>query len=198
MSSSIIDSFDFLQPPKSEPIKREPPTFKPHAKFTPDEDKRLLQLVSQYGSKAWVIIARFMPKRNSRQCRERYLNYLSPFINKGDWSEKEDELLLIKYQEFGSKWVTIASFFPDRTDAMVKNRFQVLLRRSLKKIRKQAKLEKKTKANKPKIVRKTHDEEDKIKNEEDLSMTTDIFDTIEYDIFGDCYQIQDLADDFFS
>lgn len=116
------------------PRKRASPTYKPHSKFSFEEDQKLQELVDEYGENNWVELAKNMPNRNSRQCRERYLNYLSPRLNKGAWTKAEDELIMQKYEELGSRWVTIAQYFPDRTDAMIKNRFAVLQRQHQRKI----------------------------------------------------------------
>ncbi|OHS96096.1 hypothetical protein TRFO_37767 [Tritrichomonas foetus] len=91
--------------------------------FSPQEDETLKQLVSQYGDKDWKLIARKMPNRSTRQCRERYKNYLAPEIKNGPWTREEDELLRSKYQEFGPRWSTIATFFESRSDVNIKNRW---------------------------------------------------------------------------
>jgi hypothetical protein len=78
------------------------------------------------------MIAEFVEGKNERQCRERWFNYLSPFLNTEPWTSDPDALLLQKQTEFGNKWVKIARFFPNRTDAMVKNRFGLLQRKAKK------------------------------------------------------------------
>jgi hypothetical protein len=70
-----------------------------------------------------------MPDRTARQCKERWINYLSPALNTAAWTPEEDRLLLEKQRDYGSKWAQIAKFFPNRTDGMVKNRFNRLQRR---------------------------------------------------------------------
>jgi hypothetical protein len=106
------------------------PTYRPHSKFSPQEDGRLLRLVEEHGANCWRLIAKRMDNRNSRQCRERWLNYLNPALNTQPWTEAEDALLEQKYAQMGPRWVFMMRFFPNRTDAMVKNRFQILQRRS--------------------------------------------------------------------
>jgi hypothetical protein len=103
--------------------------FRPHAKFTAEDDKKLLQLVQQLGLGQWVSIAAQMPQRNSRQCRERYMKYLDPSLNTSPWTEHEDNLLMAKFKELGSRWMLMVPFFSNRTDAMIKNRYQVLARK---------------------------------------------------------------------
>jgi hypothetical protein len=98
-------------------------------RFTQDDDQQLLQLINQYGILNWNVIAEKMISKNARQCKERWDNYLNPNINNSGWTFEEDELLLKKYEEFGSKWVKIAKHFNNRTDTQCKNRIQKLQRR---------------------------------------------------------------------
>lgn len=113
-------------------VKEKRPMFKPHAKFSPCDDDRLRQIVELVGDDDWNLIAQYMQYRNPRQCRERWQNYLCPSLNRSPWTDEEDRLLLQKQRELGSRWVQISTFFHNRTDAMVKNRFQVLKRRESK------------------------------------------------------------------
>lgn len=91
--------------------------------FSPEEDAYLCSLVQQFGVNSWKFIAKKMPNRTTRQCRERYKNYLSPEIKNGPWTKEEDELLKEKYKEFGPKWAQISSFFNSRSDVNIKNRW---------------------------------------------------------------------------
>jgi hypothetical protein len=102
------------------------------SKFSPAEDEQLRTLVDSIGPTDWCEIADRMPGRNARQCKERWTNYLSPTLNTAAWTRDEDFLLIQKYAEFGSRWTQIASFFPNRTDSMLKNRFNRLQRREQK------------------------------------------------------------------
>ena len=52
----------------------------PRAKFTKEEDEMLKNLVENFGDNNWQVISSKMPGRNSRQCRERWQNYLSPDV----------------------------------------------------------------------------------------------------------------------
>jgi hypothetical protein len=101
-------------------------------KFTPEEDDLLCTLVHQYGLKDWIRIASLMETRNARQCRERYKNYLNPNLRQGDWTREEDELLQLKYLEFGAKWNKIARFFINRSDNALRNRWMMLARHRAK------------------------------------------------------------------
>ncbi|OHT06753.1 Myb-like DNA-binding domain containing protein [Tritrichomonas foetus] len=102
-------------------------------KFTKEEDKKLAKLVKTYGEKSWKTISKIMVDRTERQCRERWRYFLSPKVqNKKSWTVEEDDLLLIKYAEYGPKWSTLSKFFRKRSDVSVKNRYHILIRDSQK------------------------------------------------------------------
>jgi hypothetical protein len=91
---------------------------------------KLRKLVQEQGPNAWRTIAQSMPGRNSRQCRERWLNYLNPARNTQPWTETEDQLLQETYASIGPRWVYMMKLFPRRTDGMIKNRFMALQRKN--------------------------------------------------------------------
>ena len=113
-------------------------TRKPHpkSKFERYEDEKLKRLVAKFGTDNWNAIAKKMRDRSVRQCRERWLNYLDPNLNKSEWTEEEDKLLYEKFEEIGRKWKIIASFFKNRTDINVKNRWLMLERHRIKALNK--------------------------------------------------------------
>jgi hypothetical protein len=110
------------------------PLHKPHPKlkFTEAEDQRLTRIVGELGHDDWDMVAQHLPGRNARQCRDRWLNYLSPDVTNGPWTAADEALLVEKYNEFGATWKHIATFFPTRTDINVKSRWQLMQRRALK------------------------------------------------------------------
>jgi hypothetical protein len=115
--------------PEQPPLSRATDERQPHAKFTASEDTQLRSLVGLFGSHDWYAISLRMPGRSARQCKERWLNYLNPTLNTTAWTLEEDTLLFEKQREYGSRWTQIAKFFPNRTDGMIKNRFNQLHRR---------------------------------------------------------------------
>jgi hypothetical protein len=97
--------------------------------FTPDEDDRLRSLVAKFGLNSWTQIASRFRKRDPRQCRERWFNYLSPDVRATPWTYTEDDLLAAKVAELGRKWNTISTFFAGRTAINVKNHWNYLCKR---------------------------------------------------------------------
>lgn len=90
--------------------------------FTTEEDDMLKKLVKHFGTKNWFTISLFMKDRSAKQCRDRYINYLTPGVFQGEWTKEEDKLLLKLYNEFGPKWSLIKNKMPNRSSNAIKNR----------------------------------------------------------------------------
>lgn len=91
--------------------------------FTVDEDAKLMEIMNHQEFVSWDMVASQMPDRSSRQCRERWVNYLSPNIRNDPWTDTEDQLLLEKINEMGRCWSNIGHFFNGRSENDVKNRW---------------------------------------------------------------------------
>ena len=95
--------------------------------------EKKLHKISQYsyGDKLrmrWGPISGKVKTRSSKQCRERWINHLSPEICKGKWEPEEDEVLLRLGQKCEGKWAWIARHLPGRSQNQVKVRWKSLTR----------------------------------------------------------------------
>ena len=107
------------------------PPFSSHLKkkFTKEEDRKLVESVRIHGDNNWNKIAEVFFNRSPRQLKERWTNYLNPAVNKNEWTEEEEELLLEKLSEFGKRWREISKYFNGRTDVQLKTRYRMIKRR---------------------------------------------------------------------
>ncbi|OHT05741.1 Myb-like DNA-binding domain containing protein [Tritrichomonas foetus] len=97
-------------------------------KFSEKEDQIILQMVEHFGIHSWNKISEALGTRTPRQCRERWRHYLKPVIKPTSWTQEEDQLLEMKFNELGPKWSIIAPFLPGRTEVNVKNRWTRICR----------------------------------------------------------------------
>lgn len=93
--------------------------------FSAEEDRLLKSLIERYGQN-WDLIASCIPDRNSRQCKDRYINYLRPDLATYEWTRDEDTLLIRLVETYGKKWTKIADVFGNRSEPMVKVRWSIL------------------------------------------------------------------------
>jgi hypothetical protein len=113
-----------LQPPLGQPptdaITRGP--------WSATEDEQLLNTVARLGATKWTDIAKFVPTRTSKQCRERWFNCLCPEIKHDPFQPWEDQLIVERQRELGNRWALIARHLPGRSTNAIKNRWYSGLR----------------------------------------------------------------------
>lgn len=77
----------------------------------------------------WPKIAKALPGRTGKQCRERYLNHLRPTLKLDEWTKEEDALIFRLHYMEGSKWASMSKVFKGRSDNNIKNRYHNVKRR---------------------------------------------------------------------
>ena len=109
-------------------LRRASPTigYNNKGKWLPEEDAKLMQLVTEVGQE-WAFIAASIDGRNVKQCRERWCKHLDPSLRHGQWSAEEDEIILTARQD-QKGWAEIARMLNGRTDNKVKIRWNSLVR----------------------------------------------------------------------
>lgn len=112
----LLDLFE-LKPRSKPKIKK---------KFTEEDDLNLLYAVNQLGTLHWGEVAKRLPGRTARQCRERWMNYVNPCISSKPWTKEEDEIIIRKLQEFGTKWHEIAKYLENRPINAIKIRWSYI------------------------------------------------------------------------
>ncbi|CAI9770232.1 unnamed protein product [Fraxinus pennsylvanica] len=95
--------------------------------WTKEEDDVLIELVGKQGNKKWSEVAKHLPGRIGKQCRDRWHNHLNPEINKGAWTKEEDEILINAHAVYGNKWAEMTKLLPGRPENSIKNRWNCSL-----------------------------------------------------------------------
>ncbi|KAK6249482.1 hypothetical protein QUC31_006993 [Theobroma cacao] len=100
--------------------------------WTVEEDRILMDYVRVHGKGKWNRIPKITGlKRCGKSCRLRWINYLSPGVKRGDFSEEENDLIIRLHNLLGNRWSLIAGRVPGRTDNQVKNHWNTHLSKKL-------------------------------------------------------------------
>jgi len=99
------------------------------------EDEALRQLVETWNAKGlgllhipWEKIKPRIPGRTLKQVRERWRSNLDPGIVRGEWSQEEDETIVLMRDVQGMGWASIARALKGRTEHSVKTRHRSMQR----------------------------------------------------------------------
>ncbi|KAF2639514.1 hypothetical protein P280DRAFT_39259 [Massarina eburnea CBS 473.64] len=93
------------------------------------EDIQLARGVQQYGQR-WTLVANVVGSRSADQCAKRWQQSLDPDLDRSEWREAEDKVLIDAVHRLGRHWKDIQrQHFPGRSKNCIKNRYTVLVRR---------------------------------------------------------------------
>ncbi|KAL6136526.1 hypothetical protein ACLB2K_061821 [Fragaria x ananassa] len=74
------------------------------AKWTSNEDEKLIEAVALHGSKNWnSISSKAGLNRSGKSCWLRWVNHLRPNIKRGDMSEQEEDLIIRLHKLLGNR-----------------------------------------------------------------------------------------------
>ncbi|KAL0728096.1 hypothetical protein Bca4012_024189 [Brassica carinata] len=91
-----------------------------------------MDYVKSHGKGHWNRIAKKTGlKRCGKSCRLRWMNYLSPNVKRGNFTEQEEDLIIRLHKLLGNRWSLIAKRVPGRTDNQVKNYWNTHLSKKL-------------------------------------------------------------------
>lgn len=89
--------------------------------WLPEEDRKLMELISVFGPSNWVRISNSLCLRTPKQCRERYHQNLKPSLNRTPITIEEGLLIEKLVAKHGKKWAEIARHLNGRSDNAIKN-----------------------------------------------------------------------------
>ncbi|KAF1996632.1 hypothetical protein P154DRAFT_579731 [Amniculicola lignicola CBS 123094] len=93
------------------------------------EDQQLAGGVRRFGQR-WTLVADVVGSRSADQCAKRWQQSLDPELDRSEWRDSEDKILIQAVQTLGRHWKDIQRHhFPGRSKNCIKNRYTVLLRR---------------------------------------------------------------------
>ncbi|KAF9996447.1 hypothetical protein BGZ80_002076 [Entomortierella chlamydospora] len=96
--------------------------------WTEEEDHLLRTGVEMFRGQ-WSKIAERIQGRTDDQCAKRWRESLDPDIDRAAWTPEDDNLLLQKFEEYGTQWQKIAALsFPGRPGLHCRNRWRKIQR----------------------------------------------------------------------
>jgi myb proto-oncogene protein len=100
--------------------------------WTPEEDLILVSYIHEHGAGRWRLVpVNTGLMRCSKSCRLRWTNYLRPGIRRGNFTPREERVIVHLQSLLGNRWAAIASHLPQRTDNDIKNYWNTHLKKKL-------------------------------------------------------------------
>lgn len=97
--------------------------------WSKSEDVQLARGVEQYGQR-WTLVANVVGSRSADQCAKRWQQSLDPDLDRSEWRDVDDKVLIDAVQKLGRHWKDIQRHhFKGRSKNCIKNRYTVLVRR---------------------------------------------------------------------
>uniref|UniRef100_I1QTP1 Myb-like domain-containing protein n=1 Tax=Oryza glaberrima TaxID=4538 RepID=I1QTP1_ORYGL len=96
--------------------------------WTPEEDARLQRLAKENGFRRWSRVARSMPRRSARSCRDRWRHHLARDVYHRPFTARDDDELLRLHYRLGDRWKEIGRAVYGRTSRVMKHRWRELRR----------------------------------------------------------------------
>ncbi|KAK3201461.1 hypothetical protein GRF29_185g1026171 [Pseudopithomyces chartarum] len=97
--------------------------------WSKSEDVQLARGVEQYGQR-WTLVANVVGSRSADQCAKRWQQSLDPDLDRSEWKDTDDQILIDAVHRYGRHWKDIQrQHFQGRSKNCIKNRYTVLVRR---------------------------------------------------------------------
>jgi hypothetical protein len=84
------------------------------ARWTRDEDSRLVQAVGLYGTSHWANVSELVPGRPGNSCRSRWAHHIGPSLIGANWSDSEDAVLVAEHKARCDRFDLIRESLRDR------------------------------------------------------------------------------------